>query len=175
MFLIIIFFLLLVSLIPFPIKIYLLYFDGKYSIFIYGKKLKFTVRRTERKIKYNFDTLKYISKYKHKFLKYNSKVKLTMGIGLDDAAYTALSFGLMSSLGSTLYDLLDIGFNVKDYNYKVIPFFKKKIFKIEFESIFWISAAKTIYNLFILIFVLSKLHIKTMIRKFKNKGSVHYG
>ncbi|KHD38207.1 membrane protein [Clostridium acetobutylicum] len=175
MYLIIIVIIVLIALIPIPIKVYLLYFDGKYSVFIYGKKLKFTVRRTERKIKYNFNTLKYISKHRHKFLKYSSKIKLTVGIGLEDAAHTALSFGIVNSLGAAFYNLLNVFFNVRDYNYKVIPFFKKNIFKIEFESIFWISIAKTIYNLFILIFVLMKLRMKILIRKIKNKGSVHYG
>ncbi|WP_242874865.1 MULTISPECIES: DUF2953 domain-containing protein [Clostridium] len=163
--------LIILILIPFPVKVSFLYFEGKYSIFVYKKKLKFRVSRTERKVAYYFDTLTYINKNKNKFLKYSSKFKFSLGFGIaDDAACTAIIFGFMNCLNSFFYNLFSTFFKIKNFNYKVLPYFQKDIFKIEFESIIWVSIAKTIYNLIILFYLKFKLHIKL-----KNKGSVHNG
>lgn len=157
--------------IPFPVKVSFLYFKGKYSIFVYEKKLKFRVSRTERKVAYYYDTLNYLYKNKNKFMKYSSKIKFSLGFGIaEDAACTAISFGLMNCLNSFFYNLFSTFLKIRNFNYKVLPYFKKDIFKIELEGIIWVSIAKTIYNLLILIFLRLKLHIKL-----KNKGSVDDG
>ena len=84
------------------------------------------------------------------------ELKLDLLYGLDNAAYTALVHGLITSTYPIFLQLLNMFFKVKKNDLKIQPEFNKFILKLEVNSIISINLAKTIYILFIIYKVLRK-------------------
>jgi hypothetical protein len=174
------FFIFLVSLLiiflPIPIKINIYYSGVNYYIKLYGftiispkrtKKAKKLFPKAESTLKNKSHRLKnFYKKIDFKSLEYkalisklyNSKFKpflkidLFFDYSLNDAARTAIFYGVLCQTPPLIYLLLNIPFNVRKFNLKINPIFEDKFFlKIESSSIFFLSFANIIYIIIILL------------------------
>ena len=157
---VIFFILLFILFFPIPLKFTSYYSSENYYIKFYKfiliskhknnnpKNLNRLIKYTKKnKSKFN------ISKYKKFFLKLfyskfkpSLKINLSLSYSLNDAYKTALIYGLLCTLFSFFYQLVNIPFNIKKYNLKVDPIFKDEILvKLETSSIIFISFAQIIY------------------------------
>jgi hypothetical protein len=143
--------------IPIPIKIKIKYDDMKLDFYLYNINLNNMLRRIKRKTEHIVDakpdrvhtfnnTIKTYSTLVEKLkFKPTLKLKLDLVYGLDDAAYTALLHGIITSLYPILIQFLSLFFKVKENNIKAQPEFNKFILKLEIDSIIFINLAKVIY------------------------------
>ncbi len=146
---------------PIRISFKLRYVDKKFNIYVYNinitKRFKFFNKKTLKKHKIKekwtvyFDNLKSILQLigKNKF-KPTIKLKLNVTYGLDDAAYTAVSYGLISASKPLILKLLSYPFKIKSQYIYILPDFNKPALKLELDSIIFVSLAKVIYIAFIL-------------------------
>ena len=189
MFKCIIVFLLVLTIILFPIhlKITLKYSNKILGIYILNTKLK--TKKTSKnnlkndlksKSKKNFFESLILSDiklifYKIKNLKFKPTLTLNTKLeyGFDDAALVAILFGLIHSTYSFLYLLLINFVKVKPIDFKVIPHFEESDFDMEISSIIYMNLAKIIYMAFIMSICLIKIkHKNTNIEKYEG-GNVH--
>lgn len=172
---------LLVIFIPIPIKFNIYYSGINYYIKLYGitiispkkvKKRKKLFIKNKQKItnkKFNFlkfskdidfKSLEYralISKLYHSKFKPILKMNLFIDYSLNDAARTAIFYGVLCQTPPIIYILLNIIFKLSKYNFKINPIFEDKFFlKIETSSIFFISFANIIYIIIILFRLIKK-------------------
>lgn len=154
--------------VPLPIKITFLYTETNYYIKIYNHNLlskskpkkikKQTIRKKKNKKSYIKTSLKSIppnillnfldkNLYKPKI-----KIKGKIDYSLNDAALTAISYGIISSILPFIYKVITIIFNPKKINLPINPLFKNKfLVNIDINSIIFLSIAQIIYILFILL------------------------
>ncbi len=166
----IIFFLLtlMIILFPIPLKITLKYRNKVLEIFLYNKKInqKPSAKNMKRKhlkkiffVSFSLNDMPLIiqkitnSKFKP-ILILNTKLEY----GFDDAAFVAILFGVIHTIYSYIYLFLQSFTNVKSIDLKVIPHFKKNDINIEISSIIYTNLGKIIYISFIMISCL--IHIK---------------
>jgi Protein of unknown function (DUF2953). len=129
----------------------------KLDFYLYNINLNNMLHRMKRKTKHIVDTKpdrihtfnNTIKTYYTliKKLKYKPvlKLKLNLLYGLDDAAYTALLHGVITSLYPILIQFLSLFFKMKENTIKTQPEFNKFILKLEIDSIIFINLAKVIY------------------------------
>jgi hypothetical protein len=185
MFIGIIVFLLILTIIlfPIPLKITLKCSNKVLEIYIYNKKLKpklpskkdLDCNPKENFIKsLNFNDMKLII-YKIRNLKLKPRLILNTKIeyGFDDAALVAILFGLIHTTYSFIYLFLINFVKVKNIDLKVIPHFEENDFNLEILSIIYMNLVKIIYMAFIMSICLIKIkHEKTNFKKYKG-GNVH--
>lgn len=161
--------------IPIPFK-FNIYFSGvNYYIKLYGitimsqkkvEKKKNLSPKTEPKLKkktinfsklyekIDFKSLEYkslISKLYHSKFKPILKISLFMDYSLNDAARTAIFYGLLCQTPPIIYLILSVLFKLNKFNFKINPIFQDKFFlKFETSSIFFLSFANIIYIIIIL-------------------------
>lgn len=153
--------LVLICLLPFPIKLGFSFINNKIIISLYNLKINFDrekKRKAKFKVKYEMNLKEYIQEIKHLHFKATMKTNIYIHMGLDDAAKTAELFGVMNYLIPIIFIELEKFFKIKKYDYNVIPDFKENIFEIKINSIIWISIAKTIYILLHMMVTMLKLH-----------------
>lgn len=168
------FVILLILFIPIPIKFNIYYSTINYYIKLYG----FTIiskNKHSHIIKYH--KVKPSLKKEHKFLSsfynninfksldwkplvsnlYNLKfkpflrIKLSLDYSLNDAAKTAIFYGVLCQVPPLIYVLLNVPFKTCKYNFKINPIFEDKfLLKIETSSITFLSFANIIYMIIIL-------------------------
>lgn len=164
---------LLILFIPIPIKINIYYSTLDYYVKLY----KFTIiskdklRRKKEIARKNELTAqkerKFILKLKKEinikslisnFAKSNPKfkpllrIKFFLEYSLSDAARTAIFYGVSHQAPTLIYILLKAPFNIRKFNYKIIPIFEDEfLLKIETSSIIFLSFANIIYMLIILL------------------------
>ena len=166
---------LLIIFLPIPIKINIYYSGVNYYIKLYGftiisqketknkKKLflkaESTLKNKSDRFKnfykeINFKSLEYkalISKLYNSKFKPFLKLDLFFDYSLNDAARTAIFYGVLCQTPPLIYILLKILFNIRKFNLKINPIFEDKFFlKIETSSIFFLSFANIIYMIIIL-------------------------
>lgn len=176
--LLIIFFILLI---PIPIKIKLFYDKNDYYIKIYnftilkknvnGENLSEEIkeaansdtvkkaRRKERKLKaqvfndFSFtDYLELIQIISGNKFKPHIYINGYIDYSLNDAYYTAISFGIISTYAPLLYWVINLIFKSKKFNLPINPVFKDEfLINTEIKSIITISIAQTIYMVFLII------------------------
>ena len=164
---------------PIPLKFYIYYNDSNYYIKLYNRTLfnnAILKNKKEKTTLKNNPPKKNKLTLKHKILKnkkiinyftikglinkfYNLKFKpfLILNCKIDyscaDAAKTAIAYGSLSTLPSIIYFFIGIAFNIKKYDFKIVPVFEDKlILKLEARSIIFISLVNIIY--IILIFLI---------------------
>lgn len=176
---------------PIPLKFYIYYYNNNYYIKLYdfilfdNAVLKKKKEKTDQKknnppmkskkksklseiITYS-NIMEIINKFINlKFkpiLNFNSKLEYS----LNDAAKTALSYGILSTLPSLIYFFIKILFKPKKYNFDILPKFDNAILlKFEIKSIIFISFANIIYMMFVLLkYCIHILH-KNKKNKFEN-------
>lgn len=176
---------------PIPLKFYIYYYNNNYYIKLYDfilfdnavlkkKKDKTDQKKNNPPIKSKIKSklseiitysniMEIINKFINlKFkpiLNFNSKLEYS----LNDAAKTALSYGILSTLPSLIYFFIKILFKPKKYNFDILPKFDNAILlKFEIKSIIFISFANIIYMMFVLLkYCIHILH-KNKKNKFKN-------
>ena len=126
---------------PIPLKFTSYYSSENYYIkfykFILISKYKSNNPKTlNRLIEYNKKNKSkfHMSKYKkfcsklfYSKFKPSLKINLSFSYSLNDSYNTALIYGLLCTLFSFLYQLVNIPFNIKKYNLNVDPIFKDEI------------------------------------------------
>lgn len=170
---------LLIFIIPFPIKISIFFSPVDYYIKLY----KITIvskKKRENSKRYDAINTKPIIKKERKFLSrfykninirslitkfYNLnlkikpilKVRISFDYSLSDAARTAIFYGILSQVPPILYNLLKRAFNVNKYKLIINPVFEDRfLLKIEASSIIFLSFANIIYITIIFLKLLSK-------------------
>lgn len=166
---------LLIIFLPIPIKINISYSGVNYYIKLYGftitspqktkttkrffHKPESTLKNKSNKLKnfykkIDFKSLEYkalISKLYNSKFKPLLKIDLYFDYSLNDAARTAIFYGVLCQTPPLIYLLLKIMFNIRKFNLKINPIFEDKFFlKIETSSIFFLSFANIIYIIIIL-------------------------
>lgn len=155
---------------PIPLKFYIYYYNNNYYIKLYDfilfdnavlkkKKEKTDQKKNNPPIKSKLSeiitysnimeiTNKFINLKFKPILNFNSKLEYS----LNDAAKTALSYGILSTLPSLIYFFIKILFKPKKYNFDILPKFDNAILlKFEIKSIIFISFANIIYMMFVLL------------------------
>ncbi|MBC2580350.1 DUF2953 domain-containing protein [Clostridium sp. DJ247] len=152
---------------PIPIKISIKYLDRKLDIRVYkiniDKILLKTRLKVKRRVEYKEDqrpillnTLKILLK-SLRDIKYKLNLRVTLNLiyGLEDAAYTALIYGILCSFCPIFLQLLSLVFNLKDPHLNIHPEYNKNTLRLEINSIIYTSLAKIIY---ISVIVYKNLH-----------------
>lgn len=167
-------FVFVVFIIPFPIKIYFEYRNNDLTVKIFNKKIDLDKLLLSNKKKERHDRKVLIKSVKEIWLilKYNRlkpylKLNVDIDLGLDDAANTAIMYGIVySSIYPILRYILSSCFKLIHFHLNVNPKFNKKVLNGTCKSIISINLAKIIYislNLFININKL-KRHIREKIK-----------
>lgn len=148
--------------IPLPFSIRLHYIDEP-EIYIYRFKLniknihmKIMKRKFKKEKCYkndeNKDLISKLMYYKEMIIdiggiKYKPKLRLKLKshYGLDDAALTGISYGVISAFLANMYEVLKIFFSIKQYDISVEPEYNKLTFDCDLKCIIFISLAKIIY------------------------------
>lgn len=167
---------LLILILPIPIEIKLIYKDNIFQFYIYNFEVNLK-KRTKKKIKrrtanaakkskkIDFDSAKLIlhkidcAKFKPT-LKMNMKIKL----GTGDASYTGISCGALYYFSPIIYRILEVIFKIKSYNFDVKPDFDNLSLNTYINSIIFVSFAKIIYMLILLI-----NSVKVIKKSYENK------
>lgn len=173
----IVFGILLIFFIPIPIKLSMYfstvdYYIKLYKITIFSKKKRKskTDSRNSKPVvkkegeffskfykKINFSSL--IKSLYHLNLKFKPslRIKLSLDYSLNDAARTAIFYGILSQLNPIIYITLKRPFHVNRYNIKINPIFEDRfLLKIETSSIIFLSFANIIYITIIFLKILLK-------------------
>lgn len=167
-FLIILFALILLSLIPIPVKTRFYYEDNDYILYIYSYRIKLNkpkekeeekeceeeeekLPKEARKNIFSQETLSSVKRFLDKLacskFKIRLKFSLDMCYGFGDAAFTAVSFGILNAFIPLLYQTLNVIFKVKKFNYNIEPDMQNTAINVQVNSIFFVSLANVIYML----------------------------
>ncbi|MBP2033713.1 hypothetical protein J2Z42_002420 [Clostridium algifaecis] len=155
--------------VPIPIKLHFKYNNKKLQLYIFNidivHKFKNQKKRKKKSAKKNIDSAKHIKKVKFILksiknigFKIPINIKLNMSYGLNDAAYTAILYGIINSIIQSLFILLSKVFIFKKCKVNLSPYFNKNFFKIEITSIIYISFAKIMY--IVLLLAIKKIKLK---------------
>lgn len=148
--------------IPLPFSIRLRYIDEP-EVYIYSFKLN--IKHIQKKIKKrksknakcdkddeDKDLISKLMYYKEMIMdireikyKPNLRLRLKSHYGLDDAALTGISYGVISAFLANMYEVLKILFSIKQYDISVEPEYNKLTFDCDLKCIIFISLAKIIY------------------------------
>ncbi|MDV3427688.1 MAG: DUF2953 domain-containing protein [Bacillota bacterium] len=138
-----IYFLIILLFIPIPIIIKIKYM-GKLDIYIYNKKI--VIHRNKGK-------KKSAKRKKFKiFWKPYIKVNIDLLYGFDDAAATAISYGLIFSVLPLIKGLLSKFFNVKGFSQDIKLDYERKTINLYIRCIILINIAQIIVDLIYIIY-----------------------
>lgn len=162
-FILILCFLIICLFIPIPIRIAVNYDGQNFNFYLYNinitNKISFVkkkVRDDVEKKKNEFPKVRNTLRITFSIIK-NLKYKPTLNIkinaiyGLDNAAHTALFYGLIVSFYPIILQLMNLLFSVKKSDVKVTPEFNKFILNFQIGGIIFINLAKITYMVFIII------------------------
>jgi hypothetical protein len=153
---------------PIPIKIHIGYKNKKFHILLLNTDIlkKFASEKYKSNFENNKSNSNTIDKFKKilgvidPILKINPKSKLNIDInisyGLDDAAATAILYGVLNSLIPQLFTVISNFFRLEKREVSITPDFNKTDLKVEVNCIIYISFAKLIYVIVILIIKTSR-------------------
>lgn len=163
----------LILLIPIPIRFKIEYTDKKLCMYIYNIELTSKVKFNEKedkiknkgKLNFYFEDIKLLLHLlnKNKF-KPTLRFKLNLQYGLNDAAYTAICYGLIYTLYPLIIKLLNCPFKIKKHSICIVPDFNKFILKLELSSIIFVNFAKVIYIMY-LIYKVWRINQKVILSK----------
>lgn len=167
---------LLIFFIPIPIKLSIFYSPEDYYVKLY----RFTIiskRKVKNKKRYSnknepafkknrksififnkeISAKSILSDFTKLYVKFKPflRIKFSLEYSLNDAARTAIFYGVLYQAPPIIYILLKIPFNIKKFNYTITPIFEDKfLLKIETSSIIFLSFANIIYIIIILFKIL---------------------
>ena len=149
MFLTILFLIITLIFLPFPIFINITYRNNQLNLFLYKTKIKRNLK-TNKKIDniklsiQNYNNI--LSKLKSLKFKPILKFRLKLDYGMEDASQTGITYGILSCLSSFVVQIANIVFNVTKFEYTINPDFKNIVFNLKVNI-------KIFINLFTLIFI----------------------
>ena len=175
------FLILLIFFIPIPIKFNIYYSTINYYLKLYGftiiskkkseykkkhyHKVKFSLQKEHNSFwrlynNINFKSLDFKSLisnlYNSKF-KPLLKIKVSLDYSLNDAARTAIFYGVLSQVPPLIYIIINVPFKTYNFNFKITPIFEDKfLLKIETSSIIFLSFANIIHMIIILLKFIKK-------------------
>lgn len=146
----------LLFLVPIPIKITLAYIDNHLCLYLYKFEIKLEkkmkkkktqqLKKTFRKFEFDLDDIKLLA---HKIdcnkFKPSLRMNISLNYGLWDAYSTGIAYGLISSLSPYIYNLLIIIFKMKKYDTKLKPDFDNLVLDAVIKCIIFINLAKITY------------------------------
>jgi len=149
---------------PLSIKLSVVYKDGKLHVLIFNKQLNLKKKVSKQKVNpkalknsefklINFfpnnirKILYKISNDKHKL---SARISFDLNYGFEDAAATAISYGLLHGANSILYNQFSFLLNIKEYQYKIIPHYNNPMFNFRLNCIISFNLAKIIYMIFVI-------------------------
>lgn len=163
---------LIILFLPLPIKIKLEYLDKNLIIKLYkyplfssknGVENKYLKKLMKKKPKIKTNKIKAKRKFTRKLsfknlyrnfsknkLKPKIKIKASISYGIDDAAISAMLYGLLCNIPFILYLFLSIIFKVKDLSFDIDPKFNSTLLTFGITSIFYFNIANIICILFLL-------------------------
>lgn len=161
---------LLIFFTPIPIKFSIYYSAEDYYIKLYNivlaskkkdnlkKEIKHKVQHEEREkfnllsfLYKNINLKSFLSNLYHLKFKPLLRIKLSLHYSFNDAAKTAISYGILCEAPPLIFFLSNIPFNVKKFSFKINPVFEDKfLLKFETSSIIFLSLANIIYIIIIL-------------------------
>ncbi|MCR1934214.1 DUF2953 domain-containing protein [Clostridium tepidum] len=163
LFFIISIFIIFILILVIPFKITVIYVNKHFAVYVYN--FKWTQQKNETTG--DKKTSKKKDNNKKKALKitlekcnYKPKASIYtfLNYDLEDAAYLAVTYGILQSLIPYFYNYLIKIFKLKNFNYNITPLFKNKnLIQFKFKGIFYISLVKIIY-----IYVLFKRNYKSL-------------
>lgn len=163
---IMIYFLLILLFIPIPLITKIKY-HRKLDIFIYNKKISIHKNKNKKKSK---------NRKKIKLLwKPYIKVNIKLLYGFDDAAATAISYGLIFSVLPLIKRLLSKFFNVKGFSQDIKLDYKRKIFDLYIRCIILFNIAQIIVNLIYIIYLNFKRGVIYGKSSNRQSNEKHYG
>lgn len=168
-FLIIIFIIFILLVLPIPLKFTLEYYKNSVHFYFYNKKITFK-KRVTKKVSHNIKSTDYIGKLKYYFdtlenlhhkLKYNKfaprlNISANVNYGFEDAAETAVFFGVFHNIGGSIYHILNNYFIIKQYDFNVTPDYNEIKYEVKIKSIIWISIVNTIYIVILILYTFRK-------------------
>lgn len=151
--------------IPIPFKLNIYFSEEDYYVKLYrltlfskqktltkkvnGKVLKKTKIRKDHILKNKKFNSLILKLYKLNF-KPTLRIKYTLEYSLNDAAKTAIFYGVLCQLSELIYSIIDLRFKIKKYTFDINPIFKDKLLlKFEISSIIFLSFVHIIYILII--------------------------
>lgn len=154
----------LLLLLPIRVKLTLIYENNKVNIYIFSKQINKKAKVAEEKVntynakKLNFqlkrfmpkDLNKAIFRLKKNKIKPRLKMSFVINYGLDDAAITAISYGILHSFSYVFYNLTSIIFKIKKYNFEVNPYFNTSMLNLRITGIISLNLVQIIYMLIII-------------------------
>lgn len=143
------YFFLLLIFIPIPL-VFSLEYNKKFNIFIYKKKIDYKRKKKgNKKSKIPLKCIKVLWK---------PKLKLDLDIiyGTDDAALSAILYGIIYSLFPLSFKFINSFFNIKYFNKKVKIDFNNTILYFKLDSILYINIAQIIVNIVFILFLCIK-------------------
>lgn len=159
---------LIILLFPIPINLKLNYENKKIKFFIYNKELSLKQNKNKPNLfKPNNITknihLKSLIELSKKFslnvfIKPKLKINYTIAYDTQDAANTAIAYGILNILPYYIYKTLNLFFKINKYNYTIVPMFNnKKFLNFQLKCIINLNIIKIIYITYIFIkFSISK-------------------
>lgn len=148
-------YILVIFLIPIPLKLCLYYKNGKIviQIFNFKKSIKRAKEKGNKiKIKHknkqkftNYDYVNIVKKVDNNPLKFRVKLNIKINYGLEDAADTAILYGIIWSIYPFTERLLKIVFSFKTLNLELNPEYNQKKIQMDFKIF-------TLFNILILLF-----------------------
>ncbi|AVQ47491.1 DUF2953 domain-containing protein [Clostridium botulinum] len=156
----------LISIMPF--KITIIYSDKDFNIYIYNfqwkkgediKKQNYINKKTNEK---KDDSKKKALKVTLEKCNFKPKANISafLNYDIEDAAYSAIIYGVLQSLVPYIYNYLLKIFKLKNFKFNITPLFKNKNFiEFKFKGIFYISLVKIIY-----IYISFKINYKNLKR-----------
>jgi hypothetical protein len=153
--LIIIFIIIILIFIPIPVKVSAEYVYGVKPLMvkIYGFSIN-----VKKKMIYNKEEMRKVNRiltlpdirrifdtFENNKFKPAISISYNLNYGLDDAAYTAISYGVLYSVYPLLQQIIGCFFNVKNTKLSVQPIFDQKLFNFNMNSIILVSFAQVIH------------------------------
>ncbi|MCW6090302.1 DUF2953 domain-containing protein [Clostridium sporogenes] len=167
LFFIISIFIIFILILIIPFKITVIYTDKYFNVYIYNFKWKKEESKNIKK--QNYINKKTNDNKKKKALKVTlekcnfkpkANISAFLNYDIEDAAYSAIIYGMLQSIVPYIYNYLLKIFKLKNFKYNITPLFKNKNFiEFKFKGIFYISLVKIIY-----IYISFKINYKNLKR-----------
>lgn len=171
-----IFIIMLILFIPIPLKLKVEVINKGYNLYLYNKSLKNFItkkirdkkssppskdkKEPEPKTKKKVHIKELLTSLKNSKFKIKLNFNCILDYGLDDAFNVAMIFPLLNSISPFLFFILSIPFSMKKYKMVINPKFNCSFIKLEVESIIFLSIAKIIYVLILVLKNISKEEIE---------------
>lgn len=163
-------YILVILLIPIPLKLRLYYKNGEIvlQIFSFKKYIKKQIQKVSKfKKKHknkqkltNYDYVNIVKKVDNNPIKFRVKINIKMDYGLEDAADTAILYGIIWSIYPFIERLFKIFFSFKNLNLKVSPDYNGKKVQMDIKIFTLLNILILLINIIYIVMVLKTCSAK---------------